>query len=507
MMLDEMLAEDQELRDLLDLRVVLRGNAAVEIRGLSVDSRSVRPGDLFFALRGSQDDGAAYVAEACARGAVAVAGPEGLAVAADVAVVTTTDPAKLLARMAAHFHGDPSMQMTMVGVTGTNGKTTVTYLLEAIWDAAHSRPGVLGTISYRFAGESDPAPLTTPPATELFARLGGMRDAGATHVAMEVSSHGLVQGRAEGIAWDAAVFTNLGRDHLDFHRDEDDYFEAKMRLFTALDASRKPTHVAVVNAGDARVAAMRARIVSPVVTFGVGGDVEARGVAMTLHGTEAEIRLGGAWHPLRTQLIGAGHLENALAAAATACALGTPVATILAGLAQFPGVPGRLESLPTSTGFSVLVDYAHTADALAGVLQSLRQVVSGQLICVFGCGGDRDRGKRPLMGEAVGRYADRAVLTSDNPRTEDPRTIIADAEVGLLRAGMTAAPAGTVLSRGYDIEADRAVAIEMAIGMARAGDCVLIAGKGHEDYQLIGTTRRAFDDRSVARAVLGGGGA
>ena len=505
MMLHEMLAATQDLLDLVDLRVGVRGDAAVEIRGLCADSRLAEPGDLFFALPGSQSDGAAYVAEACARGAVAVAGGEDLSVP-DVAVVTTVDPARLLARMAACFYGDPSMHLTMVGVTGTNGKTTVTYLLEAIWEAAAARPGVLGTISYRFAGESDPAPLTTPPATELFARLGRMRDGGATHVAMEVSSHGLVQGRAEGIAWDAAVFTNLGRDHLDFHRDEDDYFEAKMRLFHALDASRKSERVAIVNASDRRAAAMRARIASPVVTFGTGGDVEARQVAMSMSGTEAEIRLGERWYPLRTQLIGAGHLENALAAAATAYALGTPPETILAGLARFPGVPGRLEVVPTDTEFSVLVDYAHTADALIGVLQSLRQVVPGHLVCVFGCGGDRDRGKRPLMGEAVGRHADLAVLTSDNPRTEDPLAIIADAEAGLLRAGMTAVKSGAA-SRGYYVEADRALAIATAIGMARAGDCVLIAGKGHEDYQLVGTTRRAFDDRTVARGVLAGGDA
>jgi len=507
MMLDAMLAETQELLDLLDLRVVLRGDGAVEIRGLCADSRLVQEGDLFFALRGSQSDGAAYVAEARAKGAVAIAGGEGLAVPGDVPVLTTADPARLLARMAACFHGDPSMHFAMVGVTGTNGKTTVTYLLEAIWEAAAARPGVLGTISYRFAGKSDPAPLTTPPATELFSRLGQMRDAGATHVAMEVSSHGLVQGRAEGIAWDAAVFTNLGRDHLDFHRDEDDYFEAKMRLFDALDASRKPERVAVINAGDGRAAAMRARIASPVVTFGPGGDVEARDVSMSMSGTQAEIRLGEGWYPLRTQLIGVGHLENALAAAATAYALGTPAATILAGLANFSGVPGRLESVPTGTNFSVLVDYAHTADALAGVLQSLRQVVPGRLVCVFGCGGDRDRGKRPLMGEAVARYADLAVLTSDNPRTEDPLAIIADAEVGLRSAGMTIGAEGAVAARCYYIEADRAAAITMAIAMAGAGDCVLLAGKGHEDYQLVGTAKRAFDDRSVARAVLAGGDA
>jgi UDP-N-acetylmuramoyl-L-alanyl-D-glutamate--2,6-diaminopimelate ligase len=489
------------LHDTGGLRVALDGNAEIDVRGVGADSRLVRAGDLFFALRGSQTDGARFVAEACARGAIAVAGPAGLTVPAGVTAVVTDDPARLLARVAARFHGDPSTALTMVGVTGTNGKTTVTYLLEAIWSAAAARPGVLGTISYRFGGVSDPAPLTTPAAPELFARLGRMRDGGATHVAMEVSSHALVQGRAEGIAWDAAVFTNLGRDHLDFHRDADDYFDAKMQLFRALDASPKARRVAVVNAGDARGAQMRARIASPVVTFGAGGDVDARAVAMTLDGTTAEVRLGTTWHPLRTRLVGAGHLENTLAAAATAHALGAAPAAIVAGLADFAGVPGRLEAVATGSGFGVLVDYAHTADALAGVLHSLRELVRGRLICVFGCGGDRDRGKRPLMGEAVGRHADLAVLTSDNPRTEDPLAIIAGAEAGLVGAGMPAIPVATA-TRGYQVEVDRARAIAIAIAVARADDCVLIAGKGHEDYQIIGTERRAFDDRLVARRAL-----
>ena len=486
-----------------DLGVAVHGDAEVDVRGVSADSRAVAPGDLFVALPGTRTDGARFVAEACARGAVAVAGTPGLAVPAGVALVATTDPCRLAARLAARIHGDPTAVLTMVGVTGTNGKTTVTYLLEAIWRAAGARPGVLGTISYRFGGAAEPAPLTTPPAPELFARLAGMRAGGATHVAMEVSSHALAQGRADGIAWDAAVFTNLGRDHLDFHRDEDDYFEAKARLFAALDASPKPVRVAVLNAADVRSADLRRRTKTPVVTFGAGGDVVAGEVAMALDGTRASLRLGGAWHAVRTRLVGGGHLENVLAAAATAHALGAAPAVIVRALADFPGVPGRLEAVPSDAGFGVLVDYAHTADALAGVLGSLRALVPGRLVCVFGCGGDRDRGKRPLMGEAVGRHADLAVLTSDNPRTEDPLAIIADAEPGLARTGLGRVAALAGADRGYVVEPDRAGAIATAIAAARRGDCVLIAGKGHEDYQIVGTTRRPFDDRDAARAALG----
>jgi UDP-N-acetylmuramoyl-L-alanyl-D-glutamate--2,6-diaminopimelate ligase len=420
--------------------------------------------------------------------------------------VVTAEPARFLARAAARFYGDPAAGLTMVGVTGTNGKTTVTYLLEAIWQAAGLRPGVLGTINYRFDGAAEAAPLTTPPALEIFARLASMRAAGATHIAMEVSSHALVQERTDGIPWDAAIFTNLGRDHLDFHRDRDDYLRAKARLFIALDASPKPRRVAVLNAADTRVDGLKAAIASPVVTFGAGGDVCAEQVEMTLAGTRATLVAGAERVAIQTTLIGAGHLENVLAAAATAHALGTPLAIIAGALADFPGVPGRLEPVVAGQGFTVLVDYAHTPDALAGVLGSLRALVGGRLICVFGCGGDRDRGKRPLMAEAVGRDVDLAILTSDNPRTEDPMRILDDAEPGLERAGLARLPNLASTARGYVVQSDRSQAIASALTCARPGDCVVIAGKGHEAYQIIGTEKRPFDDRATARRVLMGPG-
>jgi UDP-N-acetylmuramoyl-L-alanyl-D-glutamate--2,6-diaminopimelate ligase len=498
------------LRELLrgagDLVLVTHGDDSVEVRGIAADSRALRAGDLFFALPGTRTDGRRYIAEALGRGAIAIAGDPAIDVPAGVPFVATADPARLLARAAVRFHGNPTAGLTVVGVTGTNGKTTVSYLLEAIWEDAGLRPGVLGTISYRFGGEVVPASLTTPPAPELFARLARMRAAGATHVAMEVSSHALAQGRADGIEWNAAVFTNLGRDHLDFHRDQDDYFQAKARLFAALDASPKASRVAVLNAADRRGAELRRMVRTPVVTFGVGGDVRAESVTLALEGTTAELILGRERVAVRTRLIGSGHLENVLAAAATAHALGTSPAAIARGIAGFAGVPGRMEPVDVGQDFTVLVDFAHTPEALAGVLGSLRALVRGRLICVFGCGGDRDRGKRPLMGEAVGRGADVAVLTSDNPRTEDPLAIIADAEPGLARVGLPRVTALAGATCGYAVLPDRAAAITGAIAAAQGGDCVVVAGKGHEDYQIVGTAKLPFDDRVVVRQALGVGG-
>ena len=495
------------LRELLDdiggVPHALLGDDRLQVGGITADSRAVNAGDLFVALPGTRTNGGLYIGEACRRGARVIAGDPTLGVPAGVAFIASTAPGQLLAHLAAGFHGHPAASLTMVGVTGTNGKTTVTYLLESIWIAAGWRPGVLGTISYRYGGTAEPAPLTTPPACELFARLAAMRAAGATHVAMEVSSHALAQGRAEGVEWDAAIFTNLGRDHLDYHRDHDQYFLAKTRLFHALDASPKAVRVAVLNAADLRVAGLGSGLRSRVVTFGEGGNVRAESVEMTPAGTTAVIVLGDERLPVRTSLLGTGHLENVLAAAAAAYALGAPPEAIARGIASLPRVPGRLERVSGDEEFTVLVDFAHTPDALAGVLASLRALVSGRLICVFGCGGDRDRGKRPLMGRAVGKDADVAVLTSDNPRTEDPYAIIAEAEAGLVAAAMPRCADLTTCDRGYIVLEDRAQAIASAIGCARPGDCVVIAGKGHEDYQIIGTEKRPFDDHAVVRRVLG----
>jgi UDP-N-acetylmuramoyl-L-alanyl-D-glutamate--2,6-diaminopimelate ligase len=381
-------------------------------------------------------------------------------------------------------------------VTGTNGKTTTTYLLEAIWRAAGHRPGVLGTIAYRFDGASRPAPLTTPEANELQALLAEMRAAATTHVAMEVSSHALAQERVAGCCFDGAVFTNLTRDHLDFHGDLERYFAAKARLFLEyLPAGGKRDPVAVVNVDDGAGERLADMVATRCVRVGRGAraDVRALDVATSLTGTRGTLALGADRVAFESPLVGAPHVENILGAAAAAWALGVAPDAIARGLAALEPPPGRLEQI-AGPGFAVVVDYAHTPDALARALDVLRPLTSGRLITVVGCGGDRDRGKRPLMGEAAARRSDVVVLTSDNPRTEDPLRILADIEEGVRAAGMG----------DHVVEPDRRAAIARAVGLARAGDLVLVAGKGHEDYQIVGTEKRHLDDREEVRRALGG---
>jgi UDP-N-acetylmuramoyl-L-alanyl-D-glutamate--2,6-diaminopimelate ligase len=498
------------LRELLPVPATAVGRLGdVEVAGLAVDSRRVRPGDVFFALAGVREDGRRHVREALARGAVAVVAEEAVDAAPTVVVGAGTARA-LLGVAAARLAGDPTAALTVVGVTGTNGKTTTTYLLEEIWRAAGACPGVVGTVAYRFAGVSEPAPLTTPDAPTLQGLFARMRARGTTHVAVEVSSHALEQDRVAGTRFDAAVFTNLTRDHLDYHGDIDRYWAAKARLFLEhLPAGGKRDPVAVVNADDPAGARLLGALRARAVPFGRGprAAVRAYGVATDLGGTRGEIDLEGTRIPLRTRLVGAPHVENALAAAATAWALGVSPDAIAAGLAAAVPPPGRLEQLH-GPGFTVLVDYAHSPDALARALEALRPLTAGRLVAVFGCGGDRDRGKRPLMGMAAARLADVVVLTSDNPRTEDAARIIADIEVGVCDAGMpalaVAEPGAAALDggRGYVVRPERAEAIALAVALARPGDVVLVAGKGHEDYQIVGAERRPFDDREVVRRVL-----
>src|SRR5881392_185488 len=446
----------------------------VEVGGIAADSRQVRPGDVFFALPGVHTDGRRHIAEALGRGARAVI-TTGEVDAGGAPVVRVDAPHRLLGRAAARVAGDPSAALTLVGVTGTNGKTTTTYLLEAIWRAAGRRPGVVGTITYRFDGASRPAPLTTPDPIALQALLAEMR--------------------AAGCRFDAAVFTNLTRDHLDFHGDLERYSAAKARLFLdELPASGKPDPVAVVNVDDPAGARLAARVHTRCVRVGRGtrADVRPLEVETSLAGTCGTLALGAERLPFESRLVGAPHLENILGAAAAAWALGTPPEAIARGLAAAEPPPGRLEQIP-GPGFTVVVDYAHSPDALARALDVLRPLARGRLITVFGCGGDRDRGKRPLMGEAAARRSDVVVLTSDNPRTEDPLGILADIEEGVRAAGMT----------GHLVEPDRRAAIALAIGRARPGDLVLVAGKGHEDYQIVGTVKRHLDDREEVRRALG----
>lgn len=500
------------LRDLLPETVPLQvhGSVDTEISQLAYDSRLVKPGALFFALAGTKQDGTRFISQAYERGARAVVAPRGTAVPRAMTAIFSETPRLLLGVMADCFYKTPSAHLTLVGVTGTSGKTTTTYLLEAIWQQGGWSTGVIGTVNYRYQGRELPAPFTTPEAVELQELLSIMVADHVSHAVMEVSSHALAQDRVHGCQWDGAVFTNLGRDHLDFHHDIDDYFAAKSRLFVeALASSPKPNRFAVINADDSWGAKLlQQSLPGRVLTFGLqpAVTVSARNVERDFQGLRGILRLGEKEVAFSTPLIGDPHLYNVLAAATVAYALGVPEETIAAGVARCSHVPGRLEPIAAGQPFTVLVDYAHKPDAIEKVLRSVRRLTAKRLLTVFGCGGDRDRGKRPLMGEAAGRLSDIVILTSDNPRTEDPQQIIAEAEVGLRQTrqpkqGEDTAALAT-LQQGYLVIADRRAAIQAALAGARPGDVVVIAGKGHEDYQIIGTTKYHFDDREEVRNYL-----
>lgn len=507
------------LRDLLpnSIPVQIQGNLEVEIVHVAYDSRSVSPGALFFALPGVKTDGARFLDQACVNGAHAIVAPAATIQAwlasrsqgTSPTVISCDSPRVLLGLVADRFYQQPSSRLTLVGVTGTSGKTTTTYILESIWLAHGWSPGVIGTVNYRYHGKEFPAPFTTPESVELQALLADMAREDVSHVVMEVSSHALVQERVHGCRWDGALFTNLGRDHLDFHVDLDDYFAAKSRLFlNALAESDKPDRFAAINIDDPWGAKL---LTSPlpgrVLTYSCQSDatVSVSQVEKNFNGLSGRLRVGQETVPFSSQLLGEPNLYNILAATTAAHAMGIPLATIAAGIRQCVLVPGRMESVIVGQPFTVLVDYAHKPDALEKVLRSVRQMATKRLLTVFGCGGDRDRGKRPLMGEAAGRFSDVVILTSDNPRTEDPWDIIAEAEPGLVQAGLKKEDdPGHIesLQKGYLVLEDRRSAIHAALAGAQSGDVVMIVGKGHEDYQIIGATKRHFDDREEVRAYL-----
>ncbi|MBI4367235.1 MAG: UDP-N-acetylmuramoyl-L-alanyl-D-glutamate--2,6-diaminopimelate ligase [Deltaproteobacteria bacterium] len=470
-----------------------------EITGLAYHSGRVRPGNLFVAIAGGRADGATFVPAAVAAGAAAVVSAHPVPVPAHVANVVTPDPRRALAELAARYYGDPSRAVRLVGVTGTNGKTTATYLLEAVWRSARRRPGVIGTVNVRYNGVTHEASTTTPESLDLQATLAAMRDAGVQDIVMEVSSHALIQSRVVACHLDGALFTNLTQDHLDYHASMEDYAAAKERLFTAcLAASAKPAPWAAINMDDAVGAEFAARCPARVVRYGVrppGDAAQARGewvyaaaCACTIDGIRMEVVTPAVRYPLQSPLIGRFNAANCLGVAAAAHAMGIPPDAVQAGIRAVQGVPGRMEAVSNPAGLTVLVDYAHTPDALRNVLAALRDLSPRRILTVFGCGGDRDPGKRPLMGAEVARGSDLAFVTSDNPRTEDPAAIIAAIVPGF---GHARAP--------YRCIADRRAAIHAALAAAGPGDAVLIAGKGHEDYQIVGTVKRHFDDREVVR--------
>jgi UDP-N-acetylmuramoyl-L-alanyl-D-glutamate--2,6-diaminopimelate ligase len=480
----------QHLVDGLD-GAELSGDPSIEVTGITHDSRRVGPGDCFACIPGDHVDGHRFAVAAVDAGAVAllVERPLGLA-AAEVCVPSVR---AALGPIAARLHGHPSAAMRCLGITGTNGKTTTTYLLEAIARAAGERAAVIGTVAARIGDDVLPSEHTTPEADDLQALLARARDAGAGVVAMEVSSHALHQHRVDGTQFAAVCFTNLSHEHLDYHGSLAEYFEAKAALFAPRFA-----RVAALNADDEHgrvlAARLRARGEVEVITYGTAADAEVRGSGVVLGARGSAFLLSdartGDEAPVSSPLLGAFNVANACAAAATALAAGLPFAAVVEGLGDRVVVPGRMEPVEAGQPFAVLVDYAHTPDALEQALGSLRAHAQGRLICVFGCGGERDQGKRPQMAAIAEAGADRVIVTDDNPRGENGDVIVAQIVAGL------AHPERATVQR------DRAQAIELALREARAGDVVLIAGKGHEPYQEIGGILHPFDDLDVARRAL-----
>ncbi|MEK6606531.1 MAG: UDP-N-acetylmuramoyl-L-alanyl-D-glutamate--2,6-diaminopimelate ligase [Myxococcota bacterium] len=469
----------------------LDGDPELAIAEVRDDSRLVGAGDLFVALPGLTVDGHDFVRQAAARGAAAVVTERPVEFPGAVARVASA--ARALGGIAANRHGRACEALKLVGVTGTNGKTTTTYLIESILRAGGARPGVVGTVSYRPGGAARPAPMTTPSALALHALFAEMRDARCDHAVLEVSSHALAQGRVAGLRFRAAVFTNLTQDHLDFHGTMERYFHAKARLFSEHLAG--DAIVAIDAPGGARMAALaEAAGRGRVLRCAVRGDADLRATSFrsTIEGLEAAVTTPIGPIAIRSPLVGDYNLANVLCAVGVGVALGLSASAMERGVASLGGVPGRLERVPNARGVHVFVDYAHTPDALERATAALRPLTAGRLIVVFGCGGDRDRGKRPLMGEAVARYADVAVVTSDNPRTEEPQVIVDEILVGVRRAG----------PRELHVVLDRREAIRQASALARPGDTLLIAGKGHEDYQIVGKTKLPFDDREETRAAF-----
>jgi UDP-N-acetylmuramoyl-L-alanyl-D-glutamate--2,6-diaminopimelate ligase len=477
-----------ELARELPMRVDFVGDATVRVRGVRHDSRAVQPGELFVARKGEKVDGARFVADAVARGASAVLATRDAVdpSSTKVPVAFVDDPAAALAYAASALYGHPSFSLDVIGVTGTNGKTTTTHMVRAAVDGAlgQSSCGILGTVGASFGGWRSEAQHTTPEADEIARAMVEMRARGATHVAMEVSSHGLALGRVRALRFRVAALTNVTQDHLEFHGSMRAYAEAKARLFTELGPA-----AAVLNIDDPFGRELSQRISCTVVSvssrIGAIADVVPAEARLDSSGIAAVVRTPRGDIPIASRLIGAHNLDNLLVALGIAHALELDLKSAAAALSREPGPPGRLERCDApGDDVTCLVDYAHTPDALARVLDAVRGIAKARIWCVFGCGGDRDPTKRGPMGEAVGQRVDVAIVTNDNPRTEDPRAIAEAVAAGVRRGG-----------RDVMVELDRKRAIDLAVRSASSGDIVLVAGKGHEDYQIVGTVRHPFDDR------------
>jgi UDP-N-acetylmuramoyl-L-alanyl-D-glutamate--2,6-diaminopimelate ligase len=479
----------------------VRGAVPATVTGVAYDSRKVLAGNLFVAVPGLKQDGRRYLGEALDRGAAAVVveGDDPLA-GSSTARVVVPSAREALARLADAFFAHPSRTLTVVGITGTNGKTTTSLLVDALLETVGHKTGLIGTIQYRVGAEARTAGQTTPEAVELQSLLAEMVRSGVSAVAMEVSSHALALHRVDGVDFDVAVFTNLTQDHLDFHLTLEAYRSAKARLFALTAAGAKRRRTAVINMDDPTGRSMLAGLDLSLISFGLGGraDVRPRRFVSAIEGIKMDVQTPRGAVLIESPLVGQHNVMNLLGAVGVGLALEIDLPTISQALGRVASVPGRFERVEAGQPFLVVVDYAHTPDALERVLATARKLVSGggRLAVVFGCGGDRDRGKRPLMGGIGARLADQVWVTSDNPRSEQPEAIIDEIVAGI-------PPAGPGRSRHVRIP-DRKAAIRSALDWARAGDVVVIAGKGHETYQIVGADVLPFDDREVARAALTG---
>ena len=480
------------------------GSGVPDILSLHYDSRTVKPGGLFVAVKGLESDGHLFISDAVKRGALAVAAEKGASFETpDVPLILVNDSRKALALAAAEFYGHPSFSLHLTGITGTNGKTSTTYLIESIFEKAGFNTGVIGTINYRYGGKVFDNPMTTPESLDLQKILADMFEAGVTHAVMEASSHAIDLHRIYGLCFDLAVFTNLSQDHLDYHLSMEEYWTCKKRLFTEYleESAQAKEPQAVINITDREGVDLASLVKVPVLTTGADtADVRMENARISIRGIEGDLVTPSGRVPVSSTGIGRHNLENILCAAGAAFAAGVSLEHIGQGVSDF-NVPGRLERVPNTLGFHVFVDYAHTPDGLLNVLETLRPLTEGRLITVFGCGGDRDTGKRPKMAAIAEKFSDLVIVTSDNPRTENPGTIIGHILEGLTGQRLDSSDLGKD-AKGHAVEPDRRSAIALAIGCARAGDTVLIAGKGHETYQILNTGTIDFDDRIEARKAL-----
>ncbi len=471
----------------------ITGDTDIEITGLAYDSRNVGPGDLFVCIKGFLANGHDYIRQALMRGAAAVVAEEGYVASPKLPSMVVVPNTRLaLANLASTFYGHPSSQLKLIGITGTNGKTTTSYLVTSILRAAGYKVGLVGTINYAIGQKMLPASRTTPESLDLQRLLREMVDAGMEYAVLEVSSHSLELERVTGCRFAGAVFTNISRDHLDFHLSFEHYVAAKQKLFRHLD---EDAH-AVINLDDARARQMATATCAQVTGYAIKQKAPlcVKEYKSSLEGISATLNIPRGSLALRSSLVGEYNIYNILAAVGIGLCMGIDRETIGRGIAELKQVPGRFESIDYGQGFGVIVDYAHTDDALLNLLTTASKLCSGRLITVFGCGGERDVGKRSKMGEVAGTLSDYSIITSDNPRSEDPMQIINQVEAGLIGSGKTA--------DNYMVCPDRFWAIHQAIDMAQAGDLVVVAGKGHENYQILADKAVSFDDREVARQLL-----